>query len=79
VATEAAWLGGKSLRNEKNVEKSKKPLTGVGLLMEGVGSQKGFNRYSYDFAQVPRSPLHTERDGTLKRLKGYGRNGFWAG
>jgi hypothetical protein len=36
VATEAAWLSGKSLRTKKNVEKSKKLLTGVGLLMEGV-------------------------------------------
>jgi hypothetical protein len=39
VATEAAWLSGKSLRTKKNVEKSKKLLTGVGLLMEGVDRQ----------------------------------------
>jgi hypothetical protein len=36
VATEAAWLGGENVSNEKNVEKSKKLLTGIGLLMEGL-------------------------------------------
>ena len=34
LAKEAAWLNGK---NGKNRAKSKKLLTGVGLLMEGVG------------------------------------------
>jgi hypothetical protein len=34
VATEAAWLNGKM---KKIMERAKKLLTGIGLLMEGLG------------------------------------------
>jgi hypothetical protein len=38
VATEAAWLNGKL---EKDYGKSKRLLTGIGLLMEGVENLAG--------------------------------------